>query len=685
RVMDLDESTLIAALRRLIAVHLLVEERGEAGTSFVFRHALVRNAIYDRLLEPERRRLHRRIAHVLATETGAWPAATDSELGPPFYVAGEWEQAQAYCQRAGEQAQALYTPQAAIEHFSRALIAAERTHASRTEIRLLRGEAYEWIGDLERAGRDYATALTEARAAGDRAAEWQALMRFSAVQSGGAYMPGLPYVEEALALARAMDDPAATAHSLNRLGYFAIFADQPFDAERYHGQALTIFRSLGDERGIAETLERLGYARFFGADFVGGARDLQEALARYTTLDDRRGMVFCLVGLSERSATLWTDWMVSATPRVVDAIPEGERALRLARESGWRLGEAYSLSFLANCIGAAGEYARALQWARESLAIAEEIGHDAQQFLAHAALSYLSLDLLALPLATRHLDAALALAQRLGSRHYLEGTIAVIVRMHLAGNAVAQAAAALHEHFPSDFPLQTFQQRQLWLAKAELALAEGDATRALTIADQLIETAPNIAALVGRGIPRIDRVRGEALMALGQHARAEETFRTAQETAREQGARPLLWRLHCSLGALYHKTRRQSLATREFAAAQQIIEELAATVPDDHTRGTFLRNAFAIIPRAYLIAARRVAKEQYGGLTVREREVVTSIASGKTNREIAEALFVTEKTIELHVSNSLRKRGFRSRVELAAWAVSSGLTGADADEQAATH
>ncbi|MGI8858491.1 MAG: LuxR C-terminal-related transcriptional regulator [Thermomicrobiales bacterium] len=66
-------------------------------------------------------------------------------------------------------------------------------------------------------------------------------------------------------------------------------------------------------------------------------------------------------------------------------------------------------------------------------------------------------------------------------------------------------------------------------------------------------------------------------------------------------------------------------------------------------------------------------KEKYGGLSARERTVVAEIAGGKGNREIAGALFVTEKTIEWHVSNSLRKLNFRARAELAVWAVAVGL------------
>jgi len=61
-----------------------------------------------------------------------------------------------------------------------------------------------------------------------------------------------------------------------------------------------------------------------------------------------------------------------------------------------------------------------------------------------------------------------------------------------------------------------------------------------------------------------------------------------------------------------------------------------------------------------------------GGLTRREREVVAAVSRGMTNREIAEAFFIAEKTVEMHVSNSLSKLGFRARAQLAAWAAVRG-------------
>jgi pimeloyl-ACP methyl ester carboxylesterase/DNA-binding CsgD family transcriptional regulator len=60
-------------------------------------------------------------------------------------------------------------------------------------------------------------------------------------------------------------------------------------------------------------------------------------------------------------------------------------------------------------------------------------------------------------------------------------------------------------------------------------------------------------------------------------------------------------------------------------------------------------------------------------LTAREREVVSLVAQGLSNREIAVALVVTERTVEGHVSNVLAKLGFRSRAQVSAWAVEQGL------------
>ena len=64
-------------------------------------------------------------------------------------------------------------------------------------------------------------------------------------------------------------------------------------------------------------------------------------------------------------------------------------------------------------------------------------------------------------------------------------------------------------------------------------------------------------------------------------------------------------------------------------------------------------------------AVRRSAEDvQQGGLTARERRVARMAAAGATNREIADELFVTLRTVEVHLTRVYRKLGLSSRTQL---------------------
>ncbi|MFF4451942.1 response regulator [Streptomyces goshikiensis] len=62
-----------------------------------------------------------------------------------------------------------------------------------------------------------------------------------------------------------------------------------------------------------------------------------------------------------------------------------------------------------------------------------------------------------------------------------------------------------------------------------------------------------------------------------------------------------------------------------------------------------------------------------GALTDREREVLSHIADGRSNREIARALVLSEKTVKTHVSNILMKLDVADRTQAALWAVRHGI------------
>src|SRR5437762_4046040 len=124
--------------------------------------------------------LHGLIAEALgtlATERGSggragWVAGVAydvavAEIGPKGLECAE---------QAGEQPRRLYAPRAAIEHLSRAIEAAHRVGAPPTAFYRTRGQMHETLGAFEAARADYQAVLDDARASGDRQAEWQALL-----------------------------------------------------------------------------------------------------------------------------------------------------------------------------------------------------------------------------------------------------------------------------------------------------------------------------------------------------------------------------------------------------------------------------------------------------------------------------------------------------------------------------
>jgi len=70
---------------------------------------------------------------------------------------------------------------------------------------------------------------------------------------------------------------------------------------------------------------------------------------------------------------------------------------------------------------------------------------------------------------------------------------------------------------------------------------------------------------------------------------------------------------------------------------------------------------------------RRAGKEIPGGLTAREFEITSLVARGLSNEEIARLLVLSERTVEMHVSNALHRQGLTNRTQLTAWAVQHGL------------
>lgn len=668
-----DEARLIDLIKELVAAQLVNEDLPD---QFTFRHSLTRQAVYARLLARERRLLHRTIAEAL--EQLPTTAAPSASLAYHYAAAGAWEQTLIYARHAGTQAQALQAPQAAAEQWTRALHAlAQLGRPAPPELLRARGQAYEQLGEFAAARGDLEAVLALARAAHDSRAEWQALLDLGFLWSGRDMAQAGPIFRQALAIARSLGDQATLAHTLNRVGNWYVNIDRPHQGRVYHEEALAIFTALGDATGAAASIDLLAGALYFGGEIVQGMAYYTTAAEHFRRLDDRRGLVSSLTWLAYRGP-IPLNSLVALAP-LAACIPPAKEALGLARAIGWRPAEGFAQFALAFCLGAQGEYGRALAAAQAGLELVLELEH-AWVPIGRCVLGALYLDLFALTAAQAQLEQARQSAQAGGSVLSQRFSSALMAATYAAQQAFAPAQQLLDllgsagpGAAGEEVPL-TLVQRLGELVRAQLVLQQGQPAQALLLAERLLADALRQAPdATTQLVPALLRVQGAALAALQRLAEAEHALRQARQAADDQGARAQLWRIEAALGQLYQRQGRREQAAGHFAAARALIDALAASIPDPTLRAGFLAHALHGLPEPVQPSPLQAARQAYDGLTERERAVAALIAQGKSDREIAELLILSKRTVSTHVGNILGKLGFTSRSQIAAWAVAKGL------------
>jgi DNA-binding CsgD family transcriptional regulator/Tfp pilus assembly protein PilF len=677
-MMRCDEEHLLALLKEVMAVQLVVEEGVE---QFAFRHALTQQAIYAELLLRERQALHRNIAQTLERLSTSSPTARErylEDLAYHSFEAGLWEQALAYAQEAGEKALRLYAQQAAVDHFTRTVEAAH--HLSQTpsaHLYLARGQAYETLGDFERARGDYERALDDARSVHDRPMEWQSITAIGFLWTGHDYEQAEVWFRQALALAEELADPTLRARSLNRLGNWLLNTGRIQEALEAFQEALRQFEMRADRQGMAEMLEMLGGTSFFTGDPARGVKDFfGRAIELFRSLGDRQRLSSTLAarGVDADPETIETTYSALRTRE--ECVQDVEEALLLACQMNSPSGQAFVEIATTAVLFSFGEFGPALAHAQEALCIATTIEHQEWVAATYGMLGQLYLLLLELDKATSYLEAGVAGAQALGSAIWIGLLTPYLALAYVLRREFPRAEAMLKTIKSRDQEAGNFFERQAARIWGELALAQGEPAVALHIADQLLASAPGDEH---QPIPHLLTLKGEALLALKRLPEAAEALEEAKRGAEQRQAPSILWRIHRSLGHVYHLLKQEDQVQREYSCARDIITKLAATIDETALREHFLHAALSSFPQEKPISQEALTSSKYGGLSAREREVAALVAQGKSNREIAACLVVSERTAEAHVSNILGKLGFTTRAQIAAWAVEKGLTTTSAD------
>ena len=171
---------------------------------------------------------------------------------------------------------------------------------------------------------------------------------------------------------------------------------------------------------------------------------------------------------------------------------------------------------------------------------------------------------------------------------------------------------------------------------------------AIAVAREQVELAREWGAPTGLG--HALRVLGQLLGkdGMAELEQAVELLETSNQ--RIERARAL-----AALGAELRRARRPTHAREPLRRALEIAEVSGAKPLEEHVRSELY--ATGARPRT-------TALDGVESLTERELRVATLAAEGQTNRDIAQTLYVTPKTVEVHLSNAYRKLGIASRREL---------------------
>jgi ATP/maltotriose-dependent transcriptional regulator MalT len=219
--------------------------------------------------------------------------------------------------------------------------------------------------------------------------------------------------------------------------------------------------------------------------------------------------------------------------------------------------------------------------------------------------------------------------------------------LRLAQGDPAAAAATLRRALDEADPTE---RPRLLEAAARIELANDGVDAARSAADELL-----MRAAAGPRLPLLEaiatRTDGLVRLAEGDAKGALPVLRRAWEQWRALDAPYEAARVRVTIAEACRDLGDAEAASLELAAAREVFDELGA-VPDI----------------AFVDALTGAVPPTPGGLSAREVEVLGHVARGETNREIAAALGISERTVDRHVSNIFMKLDVSSRAAATAFA-----------------
>jgi DNA-binding CsgD family transcriptional regulator len=599
-----------------------IVERVNGGIRFT--HPLLASAVYQELSVSGRRRVHRTLAESVSDPVertrhlGLSAEAPDPDIATALDAAAEvavGRTAMAAAVELREHALRL-TPAEAREDVHRRTIALARAHLTTANPRRAEALARDVLNRAE-AGTPRAEALVLAADLAPGIRNQIALHREALEQAGG--------------------DPMLQARIHRWLAAETRFSEGLLVAERHAQASLEIAEGLDDTALLAGALSMVANTHFH----LGEPDALRLAERSYelaVTAGDPE--VLAEVTQSVSSTLLWTGRLNRAR-RLLEGFYAARKELdeRAVAVTLWRLS---LVEFYAGRFALAADYARR-SWEISSLYTIEEEGTAGLLY----AIALIAAHRGELDLARKFAQRGLAAGERnlsfipyhdavLGHVAYQQGGAPAAVEHFVAAERTRRAAGSL-EPTPAWWRADHVEAL-LELGRIEEAvdvLHEWEADAARLGRDRVLAQATRCRGLVAAARGDVDEAVVTLEQAVAQHKAVGDPFGQA---------RALL-----ALGVARRRARKKRAAREAIEDAVAVFEKCGAA-------------GWADKARAELGHIGGRTREE--GLTPAEQRVAALVAEGRTNREVAAALFLGERTVETHLSHIYAKLGVRSRTEL---------------------
>ncbi|MFH8631300.1 AAA family ATPase [Streptomyces lydicus] len=701
-VCGMPEDDLIAALRAAVGSNTLVPTQD--GTGYRFRHALVREAVVDDLLPGERTRLNRRYAQALEAD----PSLVRSDVCAARLAS--------YWYKAHDAAKALPAVLAAS-------VQARRRHAYAEQLRLLDRALELWddappevrqgvrpvdyteaypacgcdddalrfldllaeiavaarlSGDSERAFTIAKRALRSLREENDPLRTAWFLVQRSRLCQGTGRGNGWEDLGRAQELVRGLPPSSVHAEVMAAVAGWSALHDPGPGAYTTAERAVELAQLVGDEEAELNSRVTLAGLRIDSGEVDEGLTDLRTALGRAVDCG-----YFAVIGRGHVNLPS----ALEGVGRSREAVEVTEQGVRLTTHYGLKDTTSWVLGNRAESLHSLGRWEEAGRAATDARRLAQN-----RRGMALAAnhLAALALDRGDLAEAEREL----VVAREYYGTHDPQPQHALPMARHALRIAARQgrlldARAILGQALEGGFPpgIQRYAWPLLWWAAAAesdargLPAAEAGRPAVLARIRDAAKKLPRVAPVweaYGLAVDaELRRAEGrEAPDAWAAVVAAFEPLERPHELARScyRWAESLLHGGEPATAGLDGRTPREAavllLAQARTAAdamgARPLAEELAQLAQRARIPLPGLIPPQPAAPDAGAADAGDAPSAAALGLTPRERDVLRLVAEGRSNRQIADALFISPKTASVHVSNILAKLGVSGRGEAGA-------------------